>query len=179
MRPEDDPKAESLLQGKDARDITYPKRLMPNYDERVVGGRDRNTTRVGCRFPASRCPSQSGGVPAGPALDTFSVPVIPDQFGNVTVTPASPFSLQSDTTYRIAVTGLTGDFNWGGSSPPVTPTGIATSEGYLGGASLPPTIPQGGPTSRPHFESMELSFPLPAFPNRHPYCWAPSAWRCP
>jgi hypothetical protein len=85
----------------------------------------------------------SGGIAAGPALDTFSAPVIPDQFGDVTVTPALPFSLQSDTTYWIAVTDLTGAFNWGGSSPPITPTGIATSEGYLGGASFPPTNPLG------------------------------------
>jgi hypothetical protein len=85
----------------------------------------------------------SGGIPAGPALDTFSAPVIPDQFGDVTVTPTLPFSLQSDTTYWIVVTDLTGAFNWGGSSPPITPTGIATSEGYLGGASFPPTNPLG------------------------------------
>jgi hypothetical protein len=85
----------------------------------------------------------SGGIPAGPALDTFSAPVIPDQFGDVTVTPTLPFSLQSDTTYWIVVTDLTGAFNWGGSSPPITPTGFATSEGYLEGASFPPTLPLG------------------------------------
>ena len=48
----------ALLQGKDARGIAFPKRLTPHYDERVVGGRDRNTTRVGCRLPASTCRSQ-------------------------------------------------------------------------------------------------------------------------
>jgi hypothetical protein len=85
----------------------------------------------------------SGGIPAGPALDTFSAPVFPAQFGDVTVTPALPFSLQSNTTYWIVVTDLTGEFNWGGSSPPITPTGIATSEGYLEGASFPPTLPLG------------------------------------
>jgi hypothetical protein len=46
-----------LLQGKDARGIAFPKRLAPHYDERVVGGRDMYTTRVGCRLPASTCRS--------------------------------------------------------------------------------------------------------------------------
>jgi hypothetical protein len=83
-----------------------------------------------------------GGIPSGPALDTFTAPVIPgDQYGDVTVTPRSPIALRPTAAYWIAVTDLTGSFNWATSSPPVTPTGLATSDGYLIGGPVPPFPP--------------------------------------
>jgi len=73
-------------------------------------------------------------MPGTMILATFNAPA-PNGTANqdYTFTPSSPFSLVGGTSYWIVLTGVAGgNFDWRGSSPAITPTGLAT----YGGQSL-------------------------------------------
>ncbi len=72
--------------------------------------------------------------PSGPALVGFDSPHIPSLAGNVTFTPTAPLVLQAGSSYWLELSGQSNTLNgivWYGSSPAVTPAGVATSAGAL------------------------------------------------
>lgn len=88
-----------------------------------------------------------GGNPAGSPLVSFNIPSFSGT-GNVTFTTVTPFTLLASTTYWLAATGTSPTavgINWLGSSPRITPTGIATSAGYRFNSSgtYPPVTSSG------------------------------------
>jgi len=70
--------------------------------------------------------------PSGSPLVVFNTPAIPNIASDVAFTPLTSFTLQSNTTYWIDVTGTSDVLNgivWYASLPGVIPTGIAASAG--------------------------------------------------
>ena len=72
-----------------------------------------------------------GSDPGSTVLATFTNPT-PQGLGvfNYTFTPTGPLTFAAGTKYWLYVTSTSGGFDWSGSIPGITPTGIATSSGY-------------------------------------------------
>ncbi len=74
--------------------------------------------------------------PANPAngnvLATLNNPAPNDgSSDNFTFTPSTPFTFIQNATYFLYVTATGGSYDWNRSNPAVSPTGIATNNGYL------------------------------------------------
>ncbi len=79
----------------------------------------------------------------GASLVTLVNPPLPVSIDNFIFTPPAPFLLSASTTYWIVVWNASAgadSFLWRASSPGQTPTGIATSAGYLFDFGTPPPV---------------------------------------
>jgi hypothetical protein len=87
--------------------------------------------------------NNSGNPDMTSKLASFILPTLTTGQGIYTLTPASSFTLQPDTTYWLAgsSSAASGIGGWNYSSPGVTPTGLATNAGYRFGN--PPTSSSG------------------------------------
>ncbi|KAB0241262.1 PEP-CTERM sorting domain-containing protein [Microcystis aeruginosa EAWAG127a] len=83
-----------------------------------------------------------GSDPGSTVLASFTNPA-PQGSGvfSYTFTPTGPLTFTASTKYWLYVTSTSGDFDWSGSIPGITPTGIATSSGarVSNGASFFPS----------------------------------------
>jgi hypothetical protein len=94
--------------------------------------------------------------PTGSALMTLVNPTLSFGVGDFVFTPPARFTLAAATTYWIVVNGsvqgspFDGQYiAWRGSSPGITPTGLATSAGFTIGPNgqFPPTTPSSDSTT--------------------------------
>jgi hypothetical protein len=85
--------------------------------------------------------SDSGGIP-GVSLITLTNPVFTiGVIASYSFTPPSQFTIQADQTYWVVVYNDSPGadrFEWYANNPAITPTGIATSAGYLYSTGPPP-----------------------------------------
>jgi len=105
-----------------------------------------------------------GGNPGGQVLDTFTATggSLSSQASNVVFSPDHPLTLLPSTTYWLSVTNPNaGILFWFGSSPPMTPTGIATSAGYREGNTDPPTGGAGSVQATYSVEGTPLATTVP------------------
>ncbi|MBC1195025.1 PEP-CTERM sorting domain-containing protein [Microcystis aeruginosa BLCCF158] len=74
-----------------------------------------------------------GSNPGSTVLASFTNPTgLGAVSSNYTFTPTAPFTFTAGTKYWLYVTSTSGSFDWAGSNPSITPTGIATSSGNRG-----------------------------------------------
>jgi hypothetical protein len=92
-----------------------------------------------------------------PAFTTLQTPT------NYLFSPSAPFSLTSGTTYWLVASNaavVPNSYLWLGSTPPVTPTGIATHAGFRFSDGPPP--PSGFSTNATTYSFQATPVPEPA-----------------
>jgi hypothetical protein len=92
--------------------------------------------------PLVRVYSDDGGVPDR-LIATLLDPVLREGIENFAFLPDEQVTLMADASYWVVVYAESGSFDWKASSPPQTPTGLATHYGSLWSSASGPNPPTG------------------------------------